>query len=293
MSKVHGGCAAVNAVPLVPWPCAGTRSWTGLHTAPKSSEATMDNERLKIWIGFVKFLLGTVILGLVTTFVNNEIQNREIELKEIEQLGKFIDHALTEDVGVRKRFAHYFSKVTRSERLRERWSEYYADVEKEFLATQEKKQKIEERLASNEKLKPEVRANLVKQAAVLEEALKPIPSQRGEQVLQAQKILIALGYSIDSADGFAGPQTRSAVKDFQSRSGLRADGMIGAATYDRLVKERENILIREIKEKIKKEGKINKISLIKWIRSETGWGLKDSKEFVDGVLELDIESENK
>lgn len=55
----------------------------------------MDNEKLKIWLGFAKFLLGTVFLGLVTTFVNNGIQNREIELKEIEQLGKFIDHALT------------------------------------------------------------------------------------------------------------------------------------------------------------------------------------------------------
>lgn len=252
----------------------------------------MDNEKLKIWLGFVKFLLGTFFLGLITTFVNNEIQNREIELKEIEQLGKFIDHALTEDVGVRKRFSHYFAKVTRSDRLRERWQEYYADVEIEFIATKQKKNKIDNRLASNETLEPEVRANLVKQAAVLEEALNPIPSQRGEKVLQAQRILIALGYPIDYADGFAGQNTRAVIRQFQVQTGLPPDGMLGPETYDRLIEEREELLIEELKTKITKDGS-SKISLIKWVRSATGWGLKKSKDFVEVVLELDNNSLNK
>lgn len=63
----------------------------------------MTDERLKIWLGFGKFVLGTVVIGLVAHFINYEIQNRkvelkeaelrrEIELKETEQLGKFIQH---------------------------------------------------------------------------------------------------------------------------------------------------------------------------------------------------------
>jgi len=71
----------------------------------------MTDERLKIWVGLVKFLLGTFALGLVTTLINKEFQEREIELKELEQLGKFVEHAIQEDIGIRKRFAEYFSKV--------------------------------------------------------------------------------------------------------------------------------------------------------------------------------------
>lgn len=247
----------------------------------------MDNERLKIWLGFAKFLLGTFILGLVTTFVNNEIQNREIELKEIEQLGKFIDHALTEDVGVRKRFAHYFSKVTRSERLRKRWEDYYKDVEIEFVAIKEKKNRIEARLASNEILDPEARADLKVQAATLEEALRPILSQRGENVLLAQKLLIELGYPIRHADGMAGPATRAAISAFQKDVGIIPNGILGAKTIELLEKERENLLINELKAKISEDGSQNTVALIKWVRSKTHWGLKESKDFVEAVLELD------
>jgi hypothetical protein len=253
----------------------------------------MDNERLTIWVGFAKFVLGTFILGLVTAFINNEIQNREIELKEIEQLGKFIDHALTEDVGVRKRFAHYFSKVTRSEKLRERWSEYYKDVEVEFNFIESKKHEIEKQLASQPQLEPSVRASLERQAAELGEALKPVPSQRGERVLEAQKILMALGYDIGVPDGFAGPGTRAAIKEFQTKVGLLADGMVGPITYSKLIKEREDALIDNLKIKIAEIGPRNKIALIKWVRSETGWGLKESKDFVEGVLETDEDSLNK
>lgn len=249
----------------------------------------MDNERLTIWLGFAKFLLGTFLLGLVTAFINNEIQNREIELKEIEQLGKFIDYALTEDVGVRKRFAHYFSKVTRSEVLRRRWQEYYSDVEEEFKETKQKKKQIDERLASNENLDPELRANLQQQALILEEALKPVPSQRGENVLEAQKLLIALGYPITYADGTAGIQTRVALKQFQAKNGIAPDGMLGPVTYQALKKERESHLIDDIKTKAiyGPDGRLsNKVELIKWIRSETRWGLKESKDFVEEAIDL-------
>lgn len=249
----------------------------------------MDNERLTIWLGFAKFLLGTFVLGLVTAFINSEIQNREIELKEIEQLGRFIDHALIEDVGVRKRFAHYFSKVTRSDELRLRWQEYYSDVEDEFKETKQKKEEIDKRLASNEEIDPKVRASLQQQASMLEEALKPIPSQKGENILEAQKLLIALGYPIRHLDGIAGVATRAAIKDFQIKHGIAPDGLMGNLTYAALNKERENQIIDAIREKAKfgPDRKLNnKIELIKWTRSETGWGLKESKEFVEQAIDL-------
>ncbi len=80
-----------------------------------------DIDKLKEWLSFLKFFLGTFILGVATFFVNKDIQNREIEIKEQEQIGKYIEHAIHEDVGIRLRFAQYFRNVTRSDTLRERW----------------------------------------------------------------------------------------------------------------------------------------------------------------------------
>ena len=99
----------------------------------------MTDERLKIWLGFLKFFLGSFAIGLATIIINQEFQDREIELKEMEQLGKFIDHALTEDVGVRLRFAQYFSTVTRSDEIRKGWKDYVAIVDNEY---NEKKSKL-------------------------------------------------------------------------------------------------------------------------------------------------------
>ena len=252
----------------------------------------MDNERLTIWLGFTKFILGTFVLGLVTAFINNEIQSREIELKEIEQLGKFIDHALTEDVGVRKRFAHYFAKVTRSDRLRERWQEYYEDVDDEFTVTKEKKDNIDIRLAS-ETLDPDIRADLVKQAAALEEALKPFPTfsqqnrQPSEEVQRAQKILRSLGYPVRYVDGFMGADTRRAIVQFQTKAGLQPDGILNKVLYDQLVRAQEDLLIKKLKAKIDADGTYKKVELIKWVRSETGWNITELKEFVETVIELE------
>ena len=50
----------------------------------------MELEKLKEWLGFWKFFLGTFILGLATFLVNKDIQNREIEIKEQEQIAKYI-----------------------------------------------------------------------------------------------------------------------------------------------------------------------------------------------------------
>jgi N-acetylmuramoyl-L-alanine amidase len=56
------------------------------------------------------------------------------------------------------------------------------------------------------------------------------PLMRGERVLKVQQQLLALNYPVGKADGVYGPQTAHAVRAFQVRNGLVADGEIGAAT---------------------------------------------------------------
>lgn len=57
---------------------------------------------------------------------------------------------------------------------------------------------------------------------------------RGNDVKAIQHLLVRRGYSL-STDGVFGSGTESAVKDFQSRNGLSSDGIVGPATWEKLV----------------------------------------------------------
>lgn len=65
------------------------------------------------------------------------------------------------------------------------------------------------------------------------EQLPLVTCDQGQFVTSAQQALAAFGIDVD-ADGFFGPGTESAVRDFQDRSGLPADGVIGDDTWEAL-----------------------------------------------------------
>jgi hypothetical protein len=144
-------------------------------------EALMTEERLKTWLGFVQFILGSVGVALVTLAVNNKIQERELEIKEQEQIGRFLEHALSEEVGVRRRFAQYFAAVTRSDTLRARWSVYLTGVNTEYDETEarlSRKQKEVEQLEEETQRTNSQEIELRRKKAeieALEAALQPTP----------------------------------------------------------------------------------------------------------------------
>lgn len=96
----------------------------------------MPDARLKIWLGFLQFLFGTVALGVFTTLINDRIQRRDIELREQTQIVDFLEYAMNSNVGYRLRFADFLRTVTRSDELRERWGDYYSIVKEEFDSVQ-------------------------------------------------------------------------------------------------------------------------------------------------------------
>lgn len=57
------------------------------------------------------------------------------------------------------------------------------------------------------------------------------PMMRGPRVRQLQEALASRGFAVGSADGIYGPQTESAVLEFQARHGLVPDGEVGDATW--------------------------------------------------------------
>ena len=64
----------------------------------------------------------------------------------------------------------------------------------------------------------------------------------GDKVKQLQGNLIMLGYLNDRADGIFGKNTEAAVRRYQSKNGLSADGVAGSATTSRVGKEVLRIL---------------------------------------------------
>ncbi len=83
---------------------------------------------------------------------------------------------------------------------------------------------------------PQLRADV---AARLGVQLRIWPTTRtgmtGERVRSAQRLLMAAGQTL-TADGSYGSGTASAVSAFQSGVGLTPDGLIGSATWERLIR---------------------------------------------------------
>ena len=89
----------------------------------------MNVETLKVLVGFAKFFLGSVVVALITFWVNAGFKDREIALSELEFLAQFKSEALNEDIEVRRRLAEYFSHLTLGEEMRQRWAEYLELIE--------------------------------------------------------------------------------------------------------------------------------------------------------------------
>ena len=51
----------------------------------QEAKSVGQNERLKIWVGLIKFLVGTVAVGLITTIINAKIQSKELKIKAYEK----------------------------------------------------------------------------------------------------------------------------------------------------------------------------------------------------------------
>ena len=78
-------------------------------------------------------------------------------------------------------------------------------------------------------------------AAHVETAAHPVLQKgaQGNDVVDLQNELIDAGYKV-LADGDFGDDTDEAVRDFQTRHGLDADGVVGARTWAMLMLRSSN-----------------------------------------------------
>ena len=173
----------------------------------EQSKQLVQGISFKQWIDFVKFFLGTFTVGVTTIVVNYQIQNRELELKELEKLGGYVDHALEENIGVRRRFSQYFATVTRSNSLRKRWEEYNLLVEQEYgkvVKDKEEKERLESQLQEAYSQGEEVGGELTRvrtQILLLEQELKVARErQRRERKITVQAYWHEEGFTAQDAE---------------------------------------------------------------------------------------------
>jgi peptidoglycan hydrolase-like protein with peptidoglycan-binding domain len=71
-------------------------------------------------------------------------------------------------------------------------------------------------------------ADALPEEGATDEAAAPVPppAPNPEDIRLVQQRLAALGYAVGGADGQLGPKTRAAIRTFQARAGLRANGEV-------------------------------------------------------------------
>ncbi len=103
----------------------------------------MEGEKLATYLDFTKWIVVSVALVIIANVVDSSLKDREAGINEIKQYDTYVELVIQADrIGQRWRLAQYFSKVTASERLRDRWSDYFKIVESEYLDSMHKQAEL-------------------------------------------------------------------------------------------------------------------------------------------------------
>jgi hypothetical protein len=96
------------------------------------------------WMEFLKWTITNVVIVVITLIVDNVIKYRESDLKEMEAYDKYVEYILVAD-NIEKRWnlCCYFSIVTPSDRLRNRWIQYKNSIEPEYRLWKKKQNSME------------------------------------------------------------------------------------------------------------------------------------------------------
>jgi len=87
-------------------------------------------------IELIKWTLGSFVLVIITTIISYHFQDREQSLTEVTFYDKYATDliVLNPEINKRRLLSQYFAHVTPNPKVRERWVEYYKEVNKEWLS---------------------------------------------------------------------------------------------------------------------------------------------------------------
>jgi len=108
----------------------------------------------------------------------------------------------------------------------------------EFFTTIEEESKIAATLEKISEENPELLKTSLKEAGADQNTFEEYRENVRSRVRPVQTVLKDLKFDVGDVDGVAGPQTKSAVRQFQEAHGLYPDGIIGTQTLGKIAEVR-------------------------------------------------------
>jgi hypothetical protein len=118
-----------------------------------TKEPAGNNEGYKYWIELAKWFISSVVIVILTIIIDKGIKDREAGIQEMNAYDKYVSVVLkANNIVERWKLAEYFSIVTPTERLRDRWIAYKKEIEddyKLYLILKKNERAIMEKLESD------------------------------------------------------------------------------------------------------------------------------------------------
>lgn len=113
-------------------------------------------EKYKFNIELLKWFIGSVAIVLITMIIDKGFKERTAGVQEMEAYDKYVDIILKADnIEERWKLSQYFSNVTPTDRLRERWVAYKDSISKDYKTFKDLKEKEFELKQKSESLTQE------------------------------------------------------------------------------------------------------------------------------------------
>lgn len=97
-------------------------------------EKTLNFEKYKFKLELVKWFIGSVALVIITIIIDKGFKERAAGIQEMQAYDKYVEVILKADnIEERWKLSEYFSTVTPTERLRERWIAYKDSINADYL----------------------------------------------------------------------------------------------------------------------------------------------------------------
>jgi len=108
---------------------------------PTLEEKTFSFEKYKFAVEIIKWFIGSVALVVMTVIIDKGFKERSAGIQEMQAYDKYVDVILKADnIEERWKLSEYFSTVTPTERLRERWIEYKNLLNEDYIRFKELKE---------------------------------------------------------------------------------------------------------------------------------------------------------
>jgi hypothetical protein len=90
-------------------------------------------DKFKYIIEIIKWIIGSVVLVTLTIIIDKGFKERTAGIQEMQAFDKYVEIILKADnIQERWKLSEFFSTVTPTERLRERWTKYKSDISADY-----------------------------------------------------------------------------------------------------------------------------------------------------------------